>query len=760
MVKPTRYREVLTKTSSFGIFAFLLVPSAEAQEVLPPVSASQRAETAEYGLEEIIVTAQRRAESLQDVPIAVTALTSTALSNAGVDATRDLPQIVPSVQMTRSGPSGLFFIRGVGTTNAASGEEGANAVYVDGVYLGDLSQTINYFNSVERVEVLKGPQGTLFGRNATGGLIHVITREPGSEATMTGKIGYANYSTVTAQVYAGGPITNDISADIAVTSLHQQDGWGRNLTLGIKNKVNDYQGVRSKIVARPLDALKITLAGDYFTSEDNLGLGWRLADGTVGTGGFVSPGGHDTTANREALTKLELWGLSMTGEADLGFADLTSITAVRRTRNDSKFDVDGGPLDLVNIGYLARNKTFQQELRLASRQTEPLSWQAGVFYLKSGASTDQTQFGTAFAAQSLKQVDIKSSLTTESYAAFGELTYSITPTTKVTGGIRYTDEIRQFNGNQTPTLLNSTILPTASVKSRLKYSEVTYRIALRQELSDNINVYASVNRGFKAGTYSLQSPSSPPVNPQFIMAYEAGLKSELFDRRLRVNLAVYHYDIDDYQVRSAAAATPGANILLNAATVKVDGVDVEFEGKVTDQLRLFGGVTALKSRFSKFGGPGADFQAPISYPNPATCPPGLIGTSDPGVIGAGPRTGGLTTCFGGVSGNRTPLAPKLSASFGASYTMDISESGSLRLSALYNYNSGYVFEPDNKARQGRFNLLNGSVEYRPTQEVGIEFWANNLTNSHYVVQGLSTGTGVTEVIAPPRTYGVNLKFDF
>lgn len=763
MSKAYLMRADLMKSAALSALPFLFVQAAQAQDEAPPQPApqSETAGTASTGgLEEIIVTAQRRAESLQDVPIAVTALTSTALSNAGVDATRDLPQIVPSVQITRSGPSGLFFIRGVGTTNAASGEEGANAVYVDGVYLGDLSQTINYFNNVERVEVLKGPQGTLFGRNATGGLIHIITREPGRDLQMDGKIGYANYDTISAQAYVGGPLTDIISADVAVTSLHQNEGWGRNLTRNTKNKVNDYQGIRSKIVAQPLDAVKLTLSGDYFTSQDNIGLGWRLGDDSVGTGGFTSPGNHDTTANHEALTKLRLWGLSLTGEVDLDFATLTSITALRRTRNNSRFDVDGGPLNLVNIEYLARGKTFQQELRLASSETEPFSWQLGAFYLRSQASTDQNQNGAAFAALSLREIDILASLTTKSYAAFGELTYSITPTTKVTGGLRYTKDSRDFDGNQTPTLLNGSILPTTSVLSNLKYSEFTYRAALRQELTDTINVYASLNRGFKAGTYSLQSPSSPPVKPQFIMAYEGGIKSELFDRRLRLNLAAYHYDIDDYQVRSAAAANPGANILLNAATVKVDGFDAEFEGVVTDQLRVFGGLTALKSRFSKFGGPGSDFQAPISYPSPATCPANLRGSFDPGVLGAGPRTGGLTTCFGDVSGNRTPLAPKFAGSLGASYTIDVGASGSLRFSALYNYNSGYVFEPDNKARQGSFSLINGSVEYRPNEQVGIELWANNITDTEYVVQGLSTGTGITEVIAPPRTYGVNVKFKF
>jgi iron complex outermembrane receptor protein len=715
------------------------------------------------GLADIIVTAQRRAENLQDVPISVSAVTADALKASGVSATKDLPQIVPSVQMTRSGPSGLFFVRGVGTTNAAAGEEGANAMYVDGVYMGDLGQAINNFNNIERVEVLKGPQGTLFGRNATGGLIHVITREPGNEMVMEGQFGFANYRTVNSQAYLGGPITDTISADIAWTGSHQNDGWGRNLTRRTENQRSDYEGVRSKIVLRASDYVKLTLGGDYYTVEDDTGLGWRIADGVIGTLGQTGPGGHDTTANQAALTKLDIWGVNLTTEVDLGFATLTSISAVRRTKNHSMFDVDGGPINLVNIDYRAGARTLQQELRLASNATDPFSWQAGVFYLRSKANTSpQKQTGLAFAPVVGLQID--SNLETDSYAAFGEGSYAITPTTKLTGGIRYTIDRRTFNGMTRAMLPDGTLGPAiasqSAVNSKLNYNEFTYRVALRQEFTDDISIYGSVNRGFKAGAYSLQSPGNAPVKPQFIMAYEVGLKSELFDRRLRLNLAAYHYDIDNYQVRSAAAANPGANVLLNAATAKVDGFDAEFEAAPVDALRLFGGLTVLNSRYSRFGGPDATFQAPIVYPNPATCPAALRGTRDPGVLGAGPRVGGFTTCFGDVSGNRTPLAPKFAASIGASYTIKTGGTGELRLSTLYSYNSGYVFEPDNLARQGDFSLVNASIEYRPVENLGLEFWARNIADTDYVVQGLTTATGTTEVLAPPRTYGVNVKFNF
>ena len=718
----------------------------------PPAS-----DTSNGGLAEIVVTAQHRLERLQDVPISVAAVTADTLRENGVDTTRDLPQIVPSVQFTRSGASGLFFVRGVGTTNAAVGEEGANAVYIDGVYMADLSQTINNFNNIQRIEVLKGPQGTLFGRNATGGLIHIITRDPGDQMELHGQLGYANFGTVSVRGYAGGPITDKIGLDLAVTKTYQDKGWGRNLTLSRKNKIQDFGGIRSKLVVKPSDRLKIVLAGDYYENTDNLALGYKIDPGTIGTGGQLGTvtstgqpiGWWDATLNDYPITEQRIWGVSGTVEANLGFATLTSITAYRKTRNHSDFDVDGGPLPLIRIAFLSGGKSFQQEVRLASNSTEPLSWQAGVFYLHTEARNDSRFGGVGFAP--LLGQHILADLKSNSYAAFAEATYAITSSTHLTGGIRYTKDKRSFDGGQAN--ISATLGELALVKNpitHLSYNKLTWRVALRQELNDDINVYASVNRGFKAGSYSLQSPLNAPYQPQTITAYEAGIKSELFDRKLRLNLSGYHYDIKGYQVRSAATAALGASVTLNAATVKVDGVDAEFEAAPTDRLRLFGGATWLNSRYGKFGGPGAVFQAPIVYPRivgqtaATTCPASLAGTKNPGLFfPGGIPAGGLFTCFGDVSGLRTMNAPKFTASLGASYTLPVGNTGEVRVSGLYSYNSGYVFEPDNIARQPKYSLFNGSLEYRPIEQLGIELWARNIANKKYAVQKISSGTGVT-----------------
>ena len=202
--------------------------------------------------------------------------------------------------------------------------------------------------------MLKGPQGTLFGRNATGGLIHIITRDPGDKMAASAELGYSDYDTFSGRAYVGGPITEKISADIAVTSLDQNEGWGENLTVGRTIKLQDYWGVRSKVVVRPSDTMKFTLAGDYNENSDNLGIGWKLDPEVLGTGGRIGPPGQDTTSNDYSLTEQEIYGGSLTAEFDLGPVTLTSITALRKTRNDSDFDVDGGPIrsrqDQIHVG--------------------------------------------------------------------------------------------------------------------------------------------------------------------------------------------------------------------------------------------------------------------------------------------------------------------------------------------------------------------------------------------------------------------------
>ncbi|WP_159977615.1 MULTISPECIES: TonB-dependent receptor [unclassified Novosphingobium] len=742
------------------LHAWLAAASTSTLALSTPVfaQATPPAEVQAGALEEIVVTAQRRAENLQAVPIAIAAVTADALSRAGVNDTNSLSQVVPSVNFQRSGASGLFFVRGVGTTNASVGDEGSNAFYVDGVYIPDLSGTVTQFNNISRIEVLKGPQGTLFGRNAFGGLIHIITKEPGDVFETQGEAGYSNYQTVQGKLYVGGPVTENVSMDLALTGYDQSKGWGRNITLNRDTKKMRYWGARSKLVWRASDAVKVTLAGDYYKNDDNTAIAWSVdQDFPVRglTGPIYSVGSLDTAADQYSLTKLKSWGVSATIEADLGFANLTSISSLRDSKNNSDFDVDATQIPWLRITFESGSRAYQQELRLASADTDPLSWQIGAFYLRSEVD-NASRFRGLAAGGVNGGTFIDATLNTDSYAAFGELSYKLTPTTQVIGGVRYTKDKRVLGGG-VYLVANNTLGAFTPTNDSIDYGKFTYRLAVRQELTDDISLYASYNRGFKAGTYSLQSPTNPPVQPQYINAYEAGVKSELFGRRLRLNASAFHYDISNYQIRSAAAGAIGAAVLLNAASVKVDGVDVEFDAAPMKNLRIFGGFTWLDSRFSNFGKPGSTYQAPFIYPNPAVC--NATGTADPGTT-TGPYSGGLTTCFGNASGFQTPGAPDFTASVGTSLTVPVNETGELRFSLLGSYNSGFPFESDGLLRQKKYALLNGSVAYWLTENWGVEVWGKNITGTKYFQQKISTGLGATTNRAAPATYGVTIKFDY
>jgi len=714
-------RSLMAGAATIGLVAALAAFPGQARAQ----GADEASEASGGGLKVIVVTAQRREENLQQVPIAINAVTSESLDKLGVEDTQTLVHAVPSLNFTRSGPTGIFIIRGVSTPNAAAGEEGSTAVYVDDVYMPDLAQTINKFNNIERIEVLNGPQGTLFGRNATGGAIRVITREPGDEMTFDGQVGIGNYDMFTAKAYFATPISDNVSWDIAFTGQDQGKGFGFNPTMNKRVKSEDFWSIRSKLVAKPTDNLKITLTGEYFDTQHDYTL-YILPVTNPGSG--LS---QDSPADNLSGSDIRVWGVSGKIELDLDFATLTSITAYRDIRNRSSFDIDGSALNLFNLSYLAGNEAFQQEIRLSSASTEPLSWQVGGFYLHSVSHQDQIQFGgiiTLVAGNPLANyINIVSRGPIDSISAFGEATYAITPSTHLTAGVRWTQDKRKLPIGRTDTFdaMDNLLASRTNPLDSVTYDEFTFRVALRQDISDDVNVYATVNRGFKSGQFNLQSPHDPPVKPETIMAYEAGIKGDFLNNRLRVNLSAFHYDIKDYQIRSSIG---GPSLLQNAAKVKIDGVDLTAEAAVTDQFVLNIGASYLDARYAIFGGPnGGGVIAPV-----------------PG---------------GDASGARTPIAPKLTFNASANYTIPFDNGSELRLTGSYLHKSTYFFEPNNVLFQPAYDVFNASAEYKVNENISFELWMKNIGNKLYAVQKV-TSILTAALAGEPRTYGLNAKFHF
>ena len=292
------------RTSLLAVAAALSTHAVSAQETTAEVQEAPAKEDSQVKLNTIIVTANKRSESQQDVPIAITAQTSAALDLKGIEGTTDLAFTVPNLTMTMEAISMTTFIRGVGQPGATSGQEQSVAFYVDGVYNPSPTTNIQGFNNVERVEVLKGPQGTLFGRNATGGVVHVITRDPSYEPKFEADVGYGNYNAISGRAYGSVGLTDNIAADVALLYL-DRDGFGDNVTLGVERQGDKDFSIRSKVLFEPTDQTTIKLSGFYTDRESSQGIDRDAAPGTFGTtdeafGPNVDAGGHQDVSGPTA----------------------------------------------------------------------------------------------------------------------------------------------------------------------------------------------------------------------------------------------------------------------------------------------------------------------------------------------------------------------------------------------------------------------------------------------------------------------------
>ena len=688
-------------------------------------------------LEEITVTAQRRSENLQSVPIAVSAVTGTQLSRIGVKDLVDMRTAVPTLNLNNTSGNLTANLRGVGSNAVGPGVENAVALYIDGVYYGSTGGSLLSLNNIAQVEVLKGPQGTLFGRNATGGLIQVTTREPTQD--LSGQFGgsYANYQTFTGSAYIAGGLTENLRADLAVQATHQGDGYGTNGFNGKDiYKVDHDISVRSKIVFTPTDLTKITLIGDY-TSSKNTNNIFVVQPGTI-SGFTPAPGnppfgvapdtGYNASIDYQPVDRIHAGGGSIRIQQDIGSLELVSTTAYRRTNTKIDFDYDGSPQKIEEIGVVEHDRQVSQELQIQSKGSGPFKWVAGAFYYRATA---------AYAPASLYFYDIGAFISiyaqqrATSLAGYVQGTYEVAEGTNITLGGRYTTEKRvavygrdAVNSSVTGALLATDTAPYQSKR----YNKFTFRIAVDHRLSQDIMAYASFNRGFKSGGYSVGSFGSPPYAPETLDAYEVGIKSDLLDQHLRVNLAGYYYDYRDLQVQRYGS---GPILTTNGAKAKIYGIDAD--------------VTAVfSSRFEINGGFGLQHPEFSSYPNAL-----LTNSSGP-----------TSYTFGSAAGNLLPLAARFLANLGSNYKVDV-HGGSLDLNGNIYYNSGFATDADNTVKQHHFAQLGASATWTaPDQHFSVGLFGRNLTNKRVLTDGAATMTGHLVFYAPPRTYGVTAGYKF
>ena len=682
-------------------------------------SAQASSDQADAGdqLQEILVTAQRRSERLQDVPVAVSAISGERAAAMGVSDTKSLIIAVPALDFNTNGPNGAApFLRGVGSASALGGQESPVAMFVDGVYIYSPAGNLLSLPYVDRIEVLKGPQGTLFGRNATAGVIQITTRDPGSEPAAEATIGYGNFDTIQGSAYASTPLGSNLSANIMASGSHQGNGWGKNIVSGDDVFRGWNWSVRSKLRWEPSAATRVILSGDYSRRKDDFGVNFTPPVGTIAVDGLGNPGRYRTRISSKDRTDAEDYGVSLKVDQDLGSVKLLSISAYRETKNTSALDQDASSIPLVKIDLHQPSKQFSQELQLQSNGSGPLTWVLGAYYLYGKAAYRPLAVSGLAVDPNGPQITVDQAV--NSISGFGQGTYALTDTTHVTVGLRYTRDDYKINGTLQ--------FPGTAASQKDHSSKLTYRFALDQKLATDILVYASHSRGFKSGAFNTLLYTTPSVSPEVLDATEVGLKSEFFDRRVRFNAAAFYYDYSNLQVLQTV---PGGAYAINAGRAHIKGIDMDLTVIPVRNLTLSAGMAIMGGHYT-------------SFPN------GQLKTPSPG-------NGNIITPAD-LAGNDTIRTPDLTFNLGADYAIE-SAIGKWVISANYAYNDGYYWEPDNRLRQPHYGLLNAGLSWTSVSgNLSARMWAKNLTNAYYYSFGDESPFG--DVISPaePRTYGVTV----
>jgi len=699
-------------------------PIATPAETPPPFEAVKTSPE-NGGLADIVVTAQRRSENLQNVPVAVTAVSADTLKQTGSTSIEDLKSLAPGLNITTTGGAYVLpRIRGVGTTAGGAGIENPVAVYVDGVYYASATGALLSLNNVLQVAVLKGPQGTLFGRNATGGLIQITTRDPQQNLEIDVEGTYGNKDTIGGSLYATGGLTDAVSADVAVYYRNQREGFGVNRVTGQDvNKTRNF-AVRSKIKVELGPNTNLRFSGDFATNRSAL-VAFRPVSGTIPIGGVpFSSGKFDVESNFQPLASTKQGGGSVILEHKLPGVRVSSITAYRKTKSLYNIDSDKRPQPFNDISVLQRDRQFSQELQLVSAVAGPLQWTAGGYYFSATGAYDPI----TIVLNGVTRITLPAEQTTRSLAGYAQGSYALTPALKVTAGLRYTHDKQHFEGTQTLTTPAFSRV-TASGSDTSSNGKVTWRLAADYRFSNEALGYLSYNRGFKSGGYNPQAFPAVPFEPEVLDAYEIGFKTDLADRRVRINPSFFYYDYKNLQV---SAFRDGVLTISNAANAEIYGLDVDAVAAVTQRFRITGGLSVLHARYKNFNG------ASISTPLPA---------------------GGNAITSGSAGGNRLTNTPDWTANLGADYRVKLGDN-ELQLHADYYYNDGWYPEADNRIRQSNYSLYNASIAYILSNNYSVRLWGRNLGNKAYALQMNSQTVGDAIGLAPGRTFGITLGGKF
>ncbi|MBO9623284.1 MAG: TonB-dependent receptor [Sphingomonas sp.] len=762
---------------------------------------------------DIVVTARRRQERVQEVPIAVSVITGEQLSDSGAFNTNRLQQSQPALQFYSSNPrNSAINIRGLGAPFGLTndGIEQGVGFYVDGVYIGRVGASTFDFVDVERVEVLRGPQGTLYGKNTTAGAVNITTRAPSFTPEARVELSVGNYDFLQAKSSVSAPLTDDLAFRLSTSGTYRR-GTIENVRTGEDLHRQRNFGVRGQLLWKPTGNLDLTLSGDFSRQNPlccvqyyaRVGATQRPLNRQYATlaaaFGYAPPStdpfDRKTDLDADLNSRQEIGGASLVGNWDVGGATITSVTAWRywdwQPANDRDFT--GLPITTVSQNP-SQQKQFSQELRIASNGGGRLDYTLGAFFFHQTIDTQGSQVQGPAASRWLlnptsanaQNPAVLNGLTSTndigfdntSFAVFGKLNWELIDGFHIQPGLRvnydkksgsYIATVTTGTGSTTLNSDQRGVLAPQSYEPRFSDWNVSGDLTLSYDLSPDVHAYATYARSFKSGGINLSglpldasnNPilSAATVKPEKVNHFELGLKTQFLDRRATFNLAGFWTEIDDYQ----ATVTNGQlgvirGYLANAEKVRVRGVEFDSSFRPSPRFNFYVNGAFTDAKYARF--------------RDAPCPPELAGGTALPVDGNGNVVGtpapagtpGASLPFCNISGQSLPGISKWAFSYGGEYNLPVSDGGQVYLGYDGNYRSRFSSNPSPSAYTwiDGYSLSNFRLGYRK-DDLNIFAWIRNAFDEKYF-ELLSVQSGSTGLIigqpGDPRTWGLTISKSF
>jgi len=732
---------------------------------LSPVAAAAES----FAIEEVTVTAQKREQSSQDIAAAITALGTEQVVNSEVNNIQDIQNMAPSLQVGESFGFAQVMIRGIGTDNPFAGGDPSVAMHIDGVVTGQSSAQFGSLFDIQRIEVLRGPQGTLYGRNATGGSINVITLRPSDEPSGYARFTAGNYELTKFEGAAGGPLSDSLQGRLAVRVV-DRGGYGENIATGEDIDDAVQQSARAQLYWQLNDTMDLRLAAEYHEEDDtNYMPKFRAASYDPAPLAALVPQpvtGTRASDPRDINSNVDLQNKrdqsSFTLEYNWSINDNWSLTSIT---NKQTFDkTPQADFDMTEEDFYLWSERFEtdqssEELRLNFEGEKAHGLVGLYYYAEKIDSINQLDLAlnpgpprctvADNVSPSLLNADVEDicfnfsgSSETEAYALFSNLSYALSGTLTLNLGGRYSYEKKE--GFTDRWIVPGLVTPLTYTDEK-SFNHFSPSVRLEWLAGEDSIVYASYSEGFKSGIF-LTGQTSPVLEPEIVDAYEVGLKGMFLDSRLRFNAAAFYYDYTDLQQgRSVPAGSSGFTLVYeNAGSAEVKGAEAEFTWLATEQLRIDGSVTYLDAKFEDY----------------VTTDPFDTVFQQLGLI---PADVDLSQQ---LAGNHMVQSPELAWSLGATFDFQLPGTdwlGSANVSAAYK-DRVYFSQFNHEAlSQEAVTTVNAYVNFVSADERwSVNLWGKNLTDETiymgtFILNSSRTNAGF---LAPPRTYGVTLGYNF